>query len=60
MHDGMLLSEILLYASLLQKLEKRHAPQYNPENLNFTAWEERWSHLLCKPSSRPASPSCVD
>jgi hypothetical protein len=51
MHDGMLLSEVLLYASLLQKLETRHAPQYNPENLSFTAWEERWNHLLCKPLS---------
>ncbi|KAH6670866.1 hypothetical protein F5X68DRAFT_247418 [Plectosphaerella plurivora] len=51
MHDGMLLSEVLLYTNLLEKLETRHAPQSSPENLGFPAWKERWNHLLSLPTA---------
>ncbi|KAF7554847.1 hypothetical protein G7Z17_g2589 [Cylindrodendrum hubeiense] len=51
MQDGMLLAEILLCTTLLQKLGTQ-AP-LDPEGhcIEFAAWKDKWNHLLSMPTA---------
>lgn len=49
MNDGMLLAEVMLYGSLLQRMETTHSAESREES-DFLPWKAKWNHLLGKKS----------
>jgi hypothetical protein len=46
MQDGILLAEIGLYSSLLQKSGSQPSLTSRAECTDFDAWKQKWGHLL--------------
>ncbi|KAH6976435.1 hypothetical protein BKA56DRAFT_488152 [Ilyonectria sp. MPI-CAGE-AT-0026] len=51
MQDGMLLAEILLCTTLLQKLGGHTVLDREGQCVEFTAWKQKWNHLLSMPTA---------